>query len=244
MAFEIWRGVVGLVMPVRRAGILEQVMGLLPHGVGVFPVYNNIQRGTREEFTEALKGYEAKVAEVTEVGVDLIHPSGAPPFMLLGYKGEAALIRKWEKQYKVPIFTSGMNYVAALRALKVRRFAGFSYFSGKLNTTYAKYFSDAGFDVLGMEGMDVAFNSVPDLSTRQCYQFIKSGFLKHRNAQAIFLLGPGWPTLEIVQTLEDDCGVPVVHPGPAQCWEFQKRLNIREPKPGYGQLLAELPGLR
>jgi maleate cis-trans isomerase len=95
-----------------------------------------------------------------------------------------------------------------------------------------------------MEGMDVAFNSVPDLSTRQCYQFIKSGFLKHRNAQAIFLLGPGWPTLEIVQTLEDDCGVPVVHPGPAQCWEFQKRLNIREPKPGYGQLLAELPGLR
>jgi maleate isomerase len=231
-------------MPVRRAGILEQVMSLLPQGVGVFAVYNNIQRGTREEFTEALKGYEAKVAEVTEVGVDLIHPSGAPPFMVLGYKGEAALIRKWEKQYKVPIFTSGMNYVAALRALKIQRFAGFSYFPGDLNNTYAKYFSDAGFDVLGMEGLNVAFNAVPDLSTRQCYSFIKSGFLKHRKAQAIFLLGPGWPTLDIVQTLEDDCGVPVVHPGPAQCWEFQKRLGIQEPKPGYGQLLAKLPGLR
>jgi maleate isomerase len=244
MAFGIWRGVVGLVMPVRRAGILEQVMGLLPQGVGVFPVYNNIQRGTREEFTEALKGYEGKVAEVAEVGVDLIHVSGAPPFMILGYKGEAALVQKWETRYKVPIFTSGMNYIAAMRALKIQRFAGFSYFPGEINSTYAKYFSDAGFDVISMEGMDVAFNAVSDLSTRQCYNFIHSGFLKHRDAQAIFLLGPGWPTLEIVQTLEDDCGVPIVHPGPAQCWEFQKRLHIREPKSGYGQLLAELPDLR
>ena len=113
MAFGTWRGVVGLVMPVRRAGILEQVMTLLPQGVGIFPVYNNIQQGTREEFNEALKGYEGKVAEVAEVGVDLIHPSGAPPFMLLGYEGEAALVSKWETQFKVPIFTSGMNYVAA-----------------------------------------------------------------------------------------------------------------------------------
>ena len=47
-----------------------------------------------------MKEYEGKVAEVTEVGVDLIHPSGAPPFMILGYKGEAVLIRKWEKQYR------------------------------------------------------------------------------------------------------------------------------------------------
>ena len=79
--------------------------------------------------------------------------------MLLGYKGEEVLIQKWEKRYKVPIFTSGMNYVAALRALKVKRFVGFSYFPGELNNTYAKYFSDAGFDVMGMEGMDVLVRS-------------------------------------------------------------------------------------
>jgi maleate cis-trans isomerase len=244
MTVEIWRGVVGLVMPVRRAGILEQVMRLLPQGVGVFPIYNNIQKGTREEFTEALKEYESRIAEVAEVGVDLIHPSGAPPFMLLGYEGEGVLVRKWEQKFKVPIFTSGMNYVAAMRALKVKRFAGFSYFKGDLNNAYAAYFTNAGFEVLGMDGMDVGFHAVPDLSTRQCYQFIKSGFRQHsRDAEAIFLLGPGWPTMDIVQTLEDDCGVPVVHPSPAQCWEFQKRLRIHEPRTGYGRLLAELPDM-
>jgi len=243
MEFDSWRGSVGIVIPVRRTGILEQIQAVAPKGVSIFPMFNSIRHGTRDEFDKAREECEQRVAEVAEVGVDLINPMGAPPFMLLGYEGEAALIRQWETKYKVPIFTSGMNYVAALRAMKIKRFAGFSYFPGEINKTYAKYFNDAGFDVVCMEGMDVAFGAVRDLSARQCYSFIKSGFLQHRDAQAIFLLGPGWPVLGIVQTLEDDCGVPVINAAPAQGWEYQKRLNIHEPIKGYGRLLAELPDM-
>jgi maleate isomerase len=245
MAFGAWRGSVGLIIPVRRPGILEQIQSVVPRGLCFFPAYNRIRHGSREEFSKALDECELRVAECAEVGVDLINPMGAPPFMLLGYKGELTLIKKWEKKYKTPIFTSASNYVEALRALKVKRIAGFTYTPGEMNNTFAKYFVEAGFEVLCMEGMEVGFNAVPDLSTRQCYHFVKSGFLKHRkSAQAIFLLGPGWPVLDVVQTLEDDCGVPVVNAAPAQSWEYQKRLNIHEPKPGYGRLLAELPGVR
>jgi maleate isomerase len=245
MMFGAWRGSVGLIIPVRRPGILEQIQSVTPNGVCFFPAYNRIRHGSREEFSKALEECELRVAECAEVGVDLINPMGAPPFMLLGYKGELALIKDWEKKYKTPIFTSASNYVEALRALKVKRIAGFTYIPGEMNKVYAQYFVEAGFEVLCMEGMEVGFNAVPDLSARQCYQFIKSGFLKHRKeAQAIFLLGPGWPVLDIVQTIEDDCGVPVVNAAPAQSWEYQKRLQIYDPMHGFGQLLRELPGLR
>jgi maleate cis-trans isomerase len=41
--------------------------------------------------------------------------------------------------------------------------------------------------------------------------------------------------------MEDDFGVPVVHAQMARIWAIQNRLHIREPRPGYGRLLAEHP---
>jgi len=241
MSFTSWRGVVGLVKPTMRPGNLEELIKLMPDGVAVLPLYNNIRRGTVDELKAALAGFEAKVAELAECGVDLIHPSGAPPFMVLGYRGEAELIRTWERRHKIPIFTSGTNQIAALRALKAKRFLGTSYFPGKINDTFARYFIDAGFDVLAMEGMDVAFDQAQNLSAHEVYRFIKQAFLKRPTAQAIYMLGPGWRSMEIIDMLERDLGVPVVHPTPSSVWEIQKRLTIRQPVAGYGRLLAELP---
>jgi maleate cis-trans isomerase len=72
---------------------------------------------------------------------------------------------------------------------------------------------------------------------------VKQAFLKHRKADAIYLLGSGWRVLDVIDALEQDLGVPVVHPIPARCWEIQLRLSIRQPVQGYGRLLAEMvPG--
>ena len=54
------------------------------------------------------------------------------------------------------------------------------------------------------------------------------------------MLGSGWRTLDIIATLEQDLGVPVVHPVTARAWEIQKRLRVRKPVKGYGRLLRDL----
>ncbi len=48
-----------------------------------------------------------------QMGVDVINPSGAPPFMVLGYAKEQDLIRRWEAQYNTRIFTSGTSNIDA-----------------------------------------------------------------------------------------------------------------------------------
>ena len=106
---------------------------------------------------------------------------------------------------------------------------------------FARYFEDAGFVVRGMEGLDVPFEKVQELAGEQVYAHIKRTFLRHKGADAIYLLGSGWRTLEIVETLERDLGTPVVHPVTARVWEIQKRLHVREPRSGYGHLLENLP---
>jgi len=131
--------------------------------------------------------------------------------------------------------------VRALKALKAESFVGATYFPAKLNAIFAKYFTDAGFKVRGMEGIDVPFNKVQELSGEQIYAHIKKSFLKSKGADAIYMLGSGWRTLEIIKTLEQDLQVPVVHPVTARVWEFQKRLNVREPRSGFGHMLEALP---
>jgi maleate cis-trans isomerase len=98
--------------------------------------------------------------------------------------------------------------------------------------------------VLGMEGIDVPFQSVGSLSPETVYAHVKKLFLKHRkDAQGIYLLGSGWRVMGIIDLLENDLGVPVIHPVPARCWEIQKRLTINFPVKGHGRLLAEMvPG--
>ena len=244
MAFASWRGVVGNIKPTMRPGSIEELCRILPEGVGIIPLFLDIQRGARREFTNVIPHYEPLIAKLAEHEVDLVHPEGAPPFMVLGHEGETDLIRKWEKKYKVPVFTSGTNHIRALHALKVKRFVGASYFSGKINETFGKYFTDAGFDVLALEGIKVEFQDVGSLSPEVVYLHVKKLFLKYRTgAQGIYLLGSGWRIMSILDILERDLGVPVVHPVPARCWEIQKRLSIHHPVPGYGRLLAELiPG--
>jgi maleate isomerase len=235
--------VVGCIKPTLRPGGLEELIRMLPEGIGVLPLFLNISRGTTDEFKRAVAPYEPLVRDLAEAGCDLIHPEGAPPFMLLGYKGEAAQLRTWEKAYKVPFFTSGSNHVRALHALKAKKIVGATYFVGGINDVFANYFREAGFDVLGMEGLKVEFDRVQELSAEQVYAFVKQAFLKHRKADAIYLLGTGWRVLPVIDLLEQDLGVPVVHPVPARCWEIQLRLSIRQKVPGFGRLLAEmLPG--
>ena len=241
MAFSSWRGIIGIIKPTMRPGGLEDMIRLLPEGIGVIPLFNDIRRGERTEFKEIMKDYDAKVALLAEQGCDVIHPEGAPPFMVMGLKGEAKKIRSWERQHKIPIFTSGTNHIAALKALKVKRLVGASYFRGEINDTFAEYFKAAGFDVLDFQGMDVDFNQAQNLDPHQVYAFIKNLVLRNKRAQGIYMLGTGWKVLSIIELLEQDLGLPVVHPVPSRVWEFQKRLRVREPRQGYGRLLADLP---
>jgi len=232
---------VGLIKPTLRPGSLEELIRLLPEGIGVIPLFVGIQRGTEDEFREVMPAYEAKVAELVGLKVDLIHPEGGPPFMMHGYEGEQEIVKQWEEKYNVPIVTAGMTQVEALRALGLRRIVGVTYFSGEINDTFSRYFAEAGFDVAAMEGIPVSFEDVGRLSWQEVYAHTKKAFLNFPKADGIYMLGSGWRTLDIIGLLEQDLEVPVVHPVPARSWAIQKRLHIRQPVKGYGCLLEKMP---
>jgi maleate isomerase len=242
MNFTMWRGVVGIVHPTRRPGAVESLIRILPDGIGVSNLHLNVREGSKKEFQSAIDAYEKNVAEFAEDGVDLIHPMGAPPFMLLGFKGEARVIAGWEKKYKVPMFTSGQNHVRAMKALGIRKFIGASY-SAVQNKIVVDYMTEAGFEVASMEPIDVPFDQASHISPEMLYTHIKKLHRRSPKADGIYIQGSAWRVERVVELLEQDLGLPVVHANIARAWEVQKRLCVNQPLKGFGRLYAELPPL-
>lgn len=241
VAFKMWRGSVGIIKPTRRIGSMEQFCRLLPEGIGVLPMYLNIREGTTDEFKSTFLQYEEVIRDLVEAGVDLIHPEGAPVFMVQGLQGEKEIVGRWEEKFGIPVITAPMTQLEAMRALGMQRIVGISYFSGEINKTFARYFEDAGIEVAVMAGMEVPFNRVQWLSSREVYAFARDAFLGAGGADGIYLLGSGWDVLDMVEMLEQDMGVPVIHAVTARIWAIQYRLHVHEKTLGYGRLLAELP---
>jgi maleate isomerase len=241
VTFASARGTIGLIKPTFRPGSLEEFIKLLPDGMGVVPLYIGFQQGTVEEFKGALDAIETKVAELAKIGVDLIHPEGAPPFMVHGAKKERELLDSWQQRYGVPLMTSGTTQVDAMKALGLRRIVGVTYFKGEINDMFARYFEDSGFEVLDMDGIEVPFADVGMVSSQLIYAHTRAAVRKHRYVDGVYMLGAGWRILDIVEALEQDLQIPCVQAVPARVWAVLKHFGLHQPVKGYGRLLAELP---
>lgn len=243
MAYGCWRGVVGTVKPTMRPGSYEELVRLLPEGIGVVPLFVAGRRPPIDDLNQALEAYEAKIANMAALKPDMIHLEGATTFMQLGPERESETVSAWEKKFDVPIFTASQNQVRALKALKIRNVVGVTYAAGNMNAIYGRYLTDAGISVSAMDGIPAEWEDVDKIAPERVYAVAKRAFLGASGADGIYLHGSDWRILKAVELLEQDLGIPVVHAVAARSWEIQKRLVVRQPIENRGRLLREMPDL-
>jgi maleate isomerase len=236
-----WRGIVGVVKPTYKSGSLVDFIRLLPDGVGVVPLFIGAQEHTEDEYLRAMDIYHQRVGELTRIGVDLIHPEGGPPFMVRGYEAEREIVKGWEDKYGIPVVTTGMSHREALHGMRIQRFLGLTPYQGGINEKFAKYFTDAGFDVAAMKGIEIQFGERYQLSSEAIYGHLKKAFLQQPDVDGIYLLSPGaWRVVDVILA-EQDLDVPIIHPVAAGVWSVLKHLRVKQRLKGFGRLLEEFP---
>ena len=130
-------------------------------------------------------------------------------------------------------------HVAGLRAMKIKKFIGASY-SALQNKIVQEYMTQAGFGCCRWSRSMCRLTRSRRFQSKRLYAHVKQLHRRHPNADGIYIQGGGWQTVRVVEMLEKDLRIPVVHATICQAWQIHKR-SVRETKPGLGRLLAELP---
>jgi maleate cis-trans isomerase len=230
-----------MIKPSSRSSASHDVLtAMLPPGIRTATREAPVKQGKLEEFAAAIPAYAEMVAQFAAEGADLIHPEGTPAFLILGYDEERRTVDAWEKAHGVPVFTSAMCQAHALKALGVRKLVDAGY-DPTTGPHAERYFRAAGFDVLAVVKVPVDWLMLGDISDADSFAMLSKIVRDNPGADGLCLQGSGKWRLSVVERLERELGIAVVHPIAARYWELLHRLGRPVARAGQGRLLAEMP---
>ncbi len=233
-----WRARIGKVSPSRGDTFMYEFYQMVPKGVVLVTHIVGLSNLTKDEFSAAYLKYKDGARDLAKVGVDVLVLGGAPLFQLQGVGSDAAMMAEVEKETGVPTIAGVAADVAAMRFLKMKKLAIVSPYVDEVNERNAAWYREEGFEVLKVKGAGLQKNSdIARLPFYTPYQLAREAFLEEPQVDGIFLDCARWPTLEVIETLEQDLGVPVISSSQAMIWGALRKAHVGESIPGFGSLM-------
>ena len=104
-----------------------------------------------------------------------------------------------------------------------------------LNERLRGYLTTAGFEVMAMQGLDTQNHS--GVTNERIEALISE--VDRPETQAIFVSCSNFPTLAIIEKMEQKLGKPIVASNQASMWKMLRLLDDRRVVPGAGRLFRE-----
>lgn len=237
-----WRGKVGAISPSLAEGKNYEFYRVVPEGVLLVEwCLPPVTRIVAEEIDRALAGLEEGVDVLTGVEVGVILVGGTAPFYAKGPAYTREVRDRLRKRTATPLIMSVDNVVAGLQAVGARRIAVASPYPDPINEKMRAYLAASGLEIIGLHGLGYESNHQISLLPREAsFHAACEVFRRYPEADAIYLPCPRWPTVENIQPLEKDLGVPVITATQVDIWGALRALGIHASITGYGGLLASL----
>ena len=125
----------------------------------------------------------------------------------------------------------------ALNELGAKKLVVGTPYLDEINTAEAEFLLEQGFDVLDIQGLNIASGWDMGLVTPAYWaKFAKE--IDQPDADAIFLSCGGIRSLEAVDEIEQATGKPVITYNQAQMWSCLRRAGIMDELQGFGRLFS------
>lgn len=169
--------------------------------------------------------------------VEVIAYASTTSAYAIGFDAETDMVRRLANRVDLPIATTCLSAVRALRMLNVERVALVHppWFEDELNELGAAYFHSQGFTVVTSELADV-----PDDPSR-----VEPGavieWVSHNlsdAAEVVFIGGNGFRAAGAIQALEARVGRPVLESNQVLLWSVMAEAGVLFETRSYGSLFA------
>ncbi|HEY0294061.1 MAG TPA: hypothetical protein VGC69_01865 [Bordetella sp.] len=237
-----WRARLGFLIPPGSPTTETEIIQMKPSGVSVH--FTRMVVGATTP--GSLDGQEERNrSQIAHLGLNIELLSMVKPSVIalahtatsytLGKDEEAQLTRRVEAETGIRFITAFASVVAALRQLGVSRVAVGTPYSESTTQQCRLNLEAHGFQVVSCARLQGVTN-IYDETAERAYQLARQ--VDVAEAQAVFLSGVGMPTVDVLQTLEQDTGKPAISSTSAMMWNALRTAGVQPSIPGYGRLLA------
>ncbi len=233
-----WRARIGVIVPSSNTTMESELWRMAPGGVSI-----HVARMKLTEVTEeALMSMETQAVEAAErlvdAGVDVIIYGCTSGSLIKGKGHDVAISKRLEGQTGARALTTSTAVLSALRELGVSRLAVATPYTDRVNERERSFLEENGFEIINMRGLGLVRNL--DIGRREpqlAYRLAKGVYTS--GVDGLFISCTNLRTIEVIDALERDTGVPVVTSNQASMWFALRSLGVKERYSQYGELMRE-----
>jgi maleate isomerase len=248
-----WRARVGLVIP--SIGITDacEFARIAPRGVIsvdtlVRSEYDDSDVLTDEFVNSMVTNLSPAFGKLTDANVDVIAQCGTPFVFINGAGFGEDLKERLRTEAETPVVLMATAVRDALRRFDADDVALCTYYTDEFNQHYADYLEEFDFDVLGVGDMGdelIDVDSMADVSPLELaeipldatYRAARKTYEASPDADALVISGGNLPSIELIETLETDLGVPVTTSNQAAFWKALRVAGVGDELTDWGSLL-------
>ena len=238
-----WRGRIGLLVPSVNTVVEPEGCALLPEGFAVYATRMRNSRSDADDMAQMCAHVDRGVDELLSANVDVIAFACTAGSFFEGTDGEETLRERLRGGSRIEAVTTAGAVAGALRALDAQRVAMVTPYIPELNELEVKFLEGWGFDVVSQAGMGIltAFD-IGVVPLAETYRFAREHVAA--GADALFISCTNLRTMDVIQALEEDLGIPVVTSNQATYWQCLRALGHTAAIPSYGKLFEVSPVAR
>ena len=235
-----WRAKIGLITPMSENA--EHAFHIYaPDGVSFASMKINFPGPTVEGLTILTDRLEETAAMYKGSGMDLVVFGCTSGSCIKGVGWDKECIEQIERASGIPGLTTSTAVLEALAALGTKKVCVVTPYPEETNIIEKKFLEDNGFEVTNIVGMDMSawpreIGGFAVADEYFLYQNCRDAALN--GADTFFLSCMGLTTMEVVDALERDLGIPVVTSHQATLWAALRHCRVGAKLPKLGKLFT------
>ncbi|KUK16637.1 MAG: maleate isomerase [Thermococcaceae archaeon] len=233
-----WRARIGLIVPSSNTTMEPEFWKMAPEGVSIYTARMNLTDVTEEALIK-MEVYARDAAKrLADAEVNIIMYGCTSGSLVKGKGYDKQISQELEKHSGIKTITTSTAVLEALKELGISKVAVATPYIDEVNVKEKQFLEDNGIEVVKIEGLGIVKNT--EIGRQEpwvAYNLARRVYTPQ--VDGVFISCTNFRTIEIIDALERDLGVPVITSNQASMWFTLRNLGIKEDYHEYGILMKE-----
>ncbi len=228
----------GLIIPSSNTTMEAEFWTMASSWATVHTARMRLEKITIDELEEMEEQMLEAAVRLADAEVDVIGYGCTSGSLLKGKDHGGEIERKITEKTGIPAMATAKAVVQALGELGIKKICVATPYIEEINGLEKNFLEQNKLDVQRIKGLGIVQNSeVGSKEPSVAYELAKEVYVPE--AEGIFISCTNFRTIEVIDKLEKELGVPVVSSNTATLWAMMKMAGAKRRLEGYGMLLLQ-----